>query len=123
MIFIFIFLCFSISYSLNEGRSFIFLLCLVSYLSIDWTIHVYTGTERFAGTDSTIFIRMYNSIHGYTHEYELTHENWLYGSALFQFKDLFEKGGHDRFRISTEKFGLVEKIHVRIFLQTYSTDG
>ncbi len=82
-------------------------------MSIDWTIHVHTGTERFAGTDSSVFIRMFNSNYGYTQEYELTHDNWLYGTALFPFKDLFEHGGHDRFRISTQKFGFVEKIHVR----------
>jgi hypothetical protein len=57
---------------------------------------------------------MFNSIYGYTNEYKLTHDNWLYGTKLFPFKDLFESGEHDRFRISTEKFGFVEKIHVRI---------
>jgi hypothetical protein len=56
---------------------------------------------------------MFNSIYGHTREYQLTHDNWLYAAELFPFKDLFEYGGHDRFRISTEKFGFVEKIHVR----------
>ncbi len=86
---------------------------LVSYLSIEWTIHVYTGTERFAGTDSSIFIRLFNSKFGYTREYELTNENWIIGDKLFPLKNLFEYGGHDRFRINVGKLGFVEKIHVR----------
>lgn len=56
---------------------------------------------------------MFDSIHGYTNEYELTHENWLIGDALFPFKDLFENGAHDRFRVSTGSLKYVEKIHVR----------
>ena len=90
--------------------------------NIDWTIHVYTGTERFAGTDANVFIRMYNSIHGYTNEYELTHENWLIGDALFPFKNLFENGAHDRFQVSTGRFEYVEKIHVRKRKARCSTD-
>jgi hypothetical protein len=114
LILIFIFLCLYIRYSVSEGRLFLFSLCLVAYLSIEWTIHVYTGTERYAGTDSNIFLRLFNSKIGYTNEYELTHENWLIGNALFPFKNLFEHGAHDRFRIATEKFEFIEKIHVRI---------
>jgi hypothetical protein len=92
---------------------FCFVLYLVSCLSVEWTIHVYTGTERFAGTDSNIFIRLFNSKFGYTAEYELSSENWIIGDKLFPLKNLFESGGHDRFRIVTEKFEFVEKIHVR----------
>lgn len=68
--------------------------------------------ERFAGTDAGVFIKMFNTIHGYTDEYELTHENWLIGNALFPFKNLFESGEHDRFRVSTSSFEFVERIHV-----------
>jgi hypothetical protein len=82
-------------------------------LSIEWTIHVYTGTERFAGTDSSIFIRLFNSEHGYTPEHELTHENWVIGDKTFPLKNLFESGEHDKFRINTEKLRYVEKLYVR----------
>jgi len=86
------------------------------FLSIEWTIHVYTGTEPYAGTDSSVFIRLFNSKYGYTVEYELTHDNWIIGNALFPFKNLFESGGHDRFRLYTEKLEFIEKIYVRILL-------
>jgi hypothetical protein len=88
-------------------------LYLIFCLSIEWTIHVYTGTERFAGTDSNIYIRLFNSEFGYTPEYELTHDNWIIGSNAFPLKNLFEYGEHDRFRISIEKFESIQKIYVR----------
>ncbi len=82
-------------------------------MPVEWTIHVYTGNERFAGTDSNVFIRLYNSEHGYSHEYELTHDNWIFGRYEFPLKNLFEYGAHDRFRIFTEKIATVKMIHVR----------
>ncbi|CAF2374033.1 unnamed protein product [Rotaria sp. Silwood2] len=79
----------------------------------EWIIHVYTGNERFAGTDSNIFLRLFNSKYGYTSEYKLTHENWIVGNTIFPLRNLFEHGEHDRFRIFTDKLGFVEKVHVR----------
>ncbi|CAF1368122.1 unnamed protein product [Rotaria magnacalcarata] len=93
-------------------RTFIFF--IIPYSSgEEWIIHVYTGTERFSGTDSNIFLRLFNSKYGYTNEYKLTHENVLIGKNIFPLKNLFEYGEHDRFRIFTDELGSIEKILVR----------
>lgn len=89
------------------------LLYLIHCLSIDWTIHVYTGSERSAGTDSNIYVSLFSLKYGYTPEYELSHENWIFGSKLFPYKDLFENGEHDRFRISIKQFDKIDNIYVR----------
>jgi hypothetical protein len=103
---------FIIRISRCEGRSILISLYLICYLSIEWTIHVYTGTERFAGTDSNVYIRLFNLKNNFTSEYELTHENWIIGNDVFPLKNLFEYGEHDRFRISIAKFESIKTIHV-----------
>jgi hypothetical protein len=111
---ILIFILFIIPYSLCEGRSFFFFsYSLVFCLSIEWTIHVHTGNERFSGTDSNVFIRLFTSKRDRTDEYQLTHENWIIGNTDFPIRNLFETGAHDRFRIVTKDIGFIEKIQVR----------
>ncbi|CAF3341956.1 unnamed protein product [Rotaria socialis] len=91
-----------------------FILFIIPYCSgEEWIIHVYTGTERFSGTDSNIFLRLFISKYGYTNEYKLTHENVLAGKNIFPLKNLFEYGEHDRFRIFTDELESIEKILVR----------
>ncbi|CAF2077878.1 unnamed protein product [Rotaria magnacalcarata] len=91
-----------------------FIFFIIPYSSgEEWIIHVYTGTESFSGTDSNIFLRLFNSKYGYTNEYKLTHENVLIGKNIFPLKNLFEYGEHNRFRIFTDELGSIEKILVR----------
>lgn len=77
-----------------------------------WTINVHTGKERFGGTDSNVFIRLFNSRNEQTSEYQLSHYNWQPSVDDFPLRNLFEIGALDRFRILTEDIGSVSKIHV-----------
>ncbi|CAF0758647.1 unnamed protein product [Rotaria sp. Silwood1] len=93
---------------------FILFLCVIPCcLAEVWNIHVYTGNERFAGTDSNIYIRLFNSKDESTGEYQLTHSNWVPDSNDFLLRNLFETGAQERFRIRTEDIGSVAKIHIR----------
>ncbi|CAF0965910.1 unnamed protein product [Rotaria sordida] len=68
MLFILISILFIILYSFSE----------------EWIIHIYiyiythTGNEHLAGTDSNIFLRLFNSKYSYTHKYKLKHDDWKY---------------------------------------------
>ncbi|CAF0720297.1 unnamed protein product [Rotaria sordida] len=87
---------------------------IISYcLAEVWNIYVHTGNERFAGTDSNIYIRLFNAKDESTGEYQLTHSNWVPDSNDFPLRNLFEMGAHERFRIRTEDIGSVAKIHIR----------
>ena len=81
---------------------------------IVWIVHVYTGNERFAGTDSNVYIRLYNEEGDSTSEVQLTHYNWLPEKSDFPLRNLFEVGARERFRIQTEFIGEVSKIQVRV---------
>ncbi|CAF0867269.1 unnamed protein product [Adineta steineri] len=78
-------------------------------LAEDWSITVYTGTERFAGTDSNVYIRLFNSQGESTSEYQLTHNNWM-PEHEFPVRNLFERGARERFEIKTEDIKTVAKI-------------
>ena len=80
--------------------------------SLAWTIYVHTGKQRFGGTDSNVFIRLFNSRNEQTSEYQLSHYNWQPAGDEFPLRNLFEIGALDRFRIRTEDIGSVSKIHV-----------
>lgn len=77
-----------------------------------WIIHVYTANEQFAGTDTNVYIRLFNSKDESTDEYQLTHANWLPQSHEIPIRNLFEMGAHERFSIRTEDIGSVAKIKV-----------
>lgn len=103
-----------ISYSLAEGNHFFFLIInFLILLFIVWTVYVYTGNERFAGTDTNVYIRLFNSEGESTSENQLTHYNWMPDNNDFPIRNLFEKGARERFRIRTEYIGSVSKIQVR----------
>lgn len=104
-----------IPYSSSEGKIFSIFYSINIFLCLflEWIIHVYTGKERFSGTDSNIFIRLFNTKYGYTPEYKLTHENSIIPNNRIFLKNLFESGERDRFRIFTDQIGSVEKIYVR----------
>jgi hypothetical protein len=74
---------------------------------------VYTGNERFAGTDSSVYIRLFNSEGEGTSEAKLTHYNWIPNNDDFPVRNLFEMGARERFGIQTEYIGSVSKIQVR----------
>jgi len=82
-------------------------------LFIVWTVYVYTGNERFAGTDSNVYISLYNEEGESTSEAQLTHSNWLPEKNEFPVRNLFETGARERFQIRTEYIGSVSKIQVR----------
>ena len=85
----------------------------VLHLFVVWTVDVSTGNERFAGTDSKVYIRLLNAQDEETGEYQLTHSNSKFEPGDFPMRNLFEMGSHDRFVIKTEDIGAVVKIHVR----------
>jgi hypothetical protein len=78
-----------------------------------WYVYVYTGNERFAGTDSNVYIRLSNSEGGNTNEYQLTHSNWMPEKNEFPVRNLFETGARERFLIQTDAIGDVASIQVR----------
>ncbi|CAF2380146.1 unnamed protein product [Rotaria sp. Silwood2] len=93
---------------------FILFLCVIPCCFAEiWNIYIYTGNERFAGTDSNIYIRLFNSKDESTGEYQLTHSNWIPDTNDFPLRNLFEMGAVERFRIRTEDIGSVAKIHIR----------
>jgi hypothetical protein len=83
-------------------------------LFVVWNIDVHTGNERYAGTDSNVYIRLFNSEGESTREYQLTHSNWMPQNNEFPVRNLFEIGAHEQFRIRTEDIGPVDKIQVSI---------
>ena len=80
-----------------------------------WNVYVYTGKERYAGTDSNVYIRLFNSEGESTSEYQLTHHNWMPDNNEFPVRNLFEIGAKERFLIRTEDIGSVAEIQVRFF--------
>ena len=80
-----------------------------------WIIHVHTANEQYAGTDANVYIRLFNPKHESTGEYQLTHSNSEPGPNGFRFRNLFEMGAVERFRIRTEDIGAVAKIEVSYF--------
>jgi hypothetical protein len=86
---------------------------LIILLFIVWTVYVYTGDQRFAGTDSNVYIRLFNSDGESTSESQLTHSNWMPDDKDFPIRNLFEMGARERFRLRTEYIGSVAKIQVR----------
>ncbi len=93
-----------------------FFFFFVILLFIVWTVYVHTGNERFAGTDSNVYIRLFNEEGDSTSEIQLTHYNWLPNNNDFPIRNLFETGAKERFRIQTEYIGSVAKIDVRNYL-------
>ena len=87
------------------------------HLDVFWTVDVYTGNERFAGTDSNVYIRLLNAQDEETSEDQLTHSNLKFEPGEFPVRNLFEMGSRDRFVIETEDIGAVVKIHVRHALE------
>ncbi len=85
---------------------------LIVWVFIVWIVYVYTGNERFAGTDSNVYIRLHNEDGESTSEMQLTHYNWLPEKNDFPVRNLFETGARERFRIRTEYIGSVAKIQV-----------
>ena len=83
-------------------------------MSIVWNVYVYTGTERFAGTDSNVYITLFNEVGDSTSEIQLTHYNWQPEDTDFPIRNLFETGARERFRIQTEVMRSVGKIQVRL---------
>lgn len=79
-----------------------------------WYVDVYTGNERFAGTDSNVYITLFNEDGDSTSDIQLTHYNWQPDNADFPIRNLFETGARERFRIQTEAMGSVVKIQVRL---------
>ena len=77
-----------------------------------WTITVYTGRRRFAGTDSNVYISLINSKKTNSKEQQLTHYNWIPEKNVFPIRNLFEMGAKDRFRIWTGNLGTIDKILV-----------
>jgi hypothetical protein len=98
-------------YCLGEGNFACFFVIIL--LFIVWTVYVYTGDQRFAGTDSNVYIRLFNSDGESTSESQLTHSNWMPDDNDFPIRNLFEIGARERFRIRTEYMGSVAKIQVR----------
>lgn len=82
-------------------------------LFIVWTVYLYTGTERFSGTDSNVYIRLINEKDESTSEVQLTHHNWLPDNKDFPIRNLFESGARERFHIETGDIGSLAKIKVR----------
>jgi len=94
--------------------SFLLILCIIPYcLGEAWTVYVYTGNERFAGTDSNVYIRLFNSEGESTSEVQLTHHNWIPENNDFPIRNLFEVGARERFNIRTEYIGSAAKIQIR----------
>jgi hypothetical protein len=86
--------------------------CII-LLFLAWNVYVYTGNQRYAGTDSNVYIRLFNSEGDSTSEAQLTHYNWMPDNNDFPIRNLFEMGAKERFRIKTEYIGSVSKIEVR----------
>ena len=79
-----------------------------------WTVYVYTGDKRFAGTDSNVYIRLFNSRNESTSEYQLTHHNWIPERNAFPFRNLFEMNAKERFHIRTQDITSIAKIYVSL---------
>ncbi|CAF3346071.1 unnamed protein product [Rotaria socialis] len=90
-----------------------FTLILPYSLAEVWVIRVYTANEQYAGTDANVYIRLFNPKHESTGEYQLTHSNWQPEPHELPFRNLFEIGAVERFRIRTEDIGAVAKIEIR----------
>ncbi|CAF0866123.1 unnamed protein product [Adineta ricciae] len=86
---------------------------LPSCLAESWTITVYTGRRRFAGTDSNVYISLINSKKTNSKEQQLTHYNWIPEKNVFPVRNLFEMGAKDRFRIWTGNLETIDKILIR----------
>ena len=86
----------------------------IVFLSVVWNVYVYTGTKRFAGTDSNVYITLFNEEGDSTSDIQLTHYNWQPENADFPIRNLFEAGARERFRIQTESIRSVTKIQVNI---------
>ncbi|CAF0979138.1 unnamed protein product [Rotaria magnacalcarata] len=96
------------------SRIFIFFTLILPYsLAEVWIIHVHTANEQYAGTDANVYIRLFNPKHESTGEYQLTHSNWQPEPHELPFRNLFEIGAVERFRIRTEDIGAVAKIEIR----------
>ncbi|UJR35600.1 hypothetical protein I4U23_028351 [Adineta vaga] len=94
--------------------TFLLTLCIIPHcLSESWTVSVYTGKRRFAGTDSNVYIRLTNAQGKDTKEYQLTHYNWIPEKNGFPLRNLFEMGAKDRFRIWTDDLKSISKILIR----------
>lgn len=78
-----------------------------------WTVTVYTGKRRFAGTDSNVYIKLINSKKPDSKEQQLTHHNWIPEKNVFPVRNLFEMGAKDQFRIWTGNIETIDKILVR----------
>ena len=103
-----------LSESNNSCVTFVFFLYgFMILLFLAWTVYVYTGTERFSGTDSNVYIRLFHGENEHTSEIQLTHYNWLPDTKDFPIRNLFETGARERFLIQTENIGSVTKIEVR----------
>jgi len=104
-----------ISYCLAESDYFYCLIInfIILLLFLAWIVHVHTGTARYAGTDSNVYIRLFNSEGDSTSEAQLTHYNWMPDNNQFPIRNLFEAGAKERFQIRTEYIGFVSKIEVR----------
>lgn len=103
-----------ISHCLAESNYFYYLIInFTILLFLEWSVYVYTGKERFSGTDANVYIRLFNPKGESTSEAQLTHYNWMPDYNEIPFRNLFEVGARERFEIKTEYIGNVSKIHVR----------
>lgn len=73
---------------------------------------MHTGRKRYAGTDSNVYIRLFDPRDVSSREYHLTHRNWIPENNAILIRNLFEMGAHDRFHIRTEGIKTVAKITV-----------
>jgi hypothetical protein len=75
-------------------------------------VYVQTGKEKFSGTDSNVFIRLFDDKNQSTNEYQLTHYNWKPEADEFPIRNLFETNARDQFIIKTEDISMITKIYV-----------